>query len=107
MTSATAEKPEINLIVQLRTQSFLLHPKLPDPVKSRVWFYGGRGRAERRPERRVRGNLARRTSPECICDAQDPRSALTVCVQKFLSTEKPVHRSKIWLWRVLKNSGAR
>ena len=41
MTSATAEKPENNLIVQLRTLSFLFHPKFPDRVTNRVWFYGG------------------------------------------------------------------
>ena len=89
MTSATAEKPEINLIVQLRTLSFLFHPKFPDRVTNRVWFYGGGvvtlGDCREGPEKRVQGNLARRTSPEGICDAQDPRSALTERVQKFLN----------------------
>ena len=59
MTSATAEKPEINLIVQLRTQSFLLHPKLPDPVKSRVWFLWGAGESREGTREESEGELGK------------------------------------------------
>ena len=65
-----------------------LSPQISRPCyKPGVVLRGGvrLGDCREGPEKRVQGNLARRTSPEGICDAQDPRSALTERVQKFLN----------------------